>query len=109
MKHAPQPESRPESHRPRSLCRTIRRLDARLDDTLGRLSPVRAALWMLGLSLAFAGAMIGASWFVDDPDTSQGITQTLLAVWWIPFSVLAYGASRNPRRAAGCSRGEDVR
>lgn len=55
-------------------------------------APERAAL-LLTLSLVFAGAMMATSALLGDADSSQTATHLWIAVWWIPFSVIAAAQS----------------
>ena len=48
----------------------------------------RSAL-LIAVSLVFAGAMLFASYLMRASEHSQTVTYALIAVWWIPFSVLS--------------------
>ena len=44
---------------------------------------------ILIVSLLFAGVILLASYFLKDTDYGQTVTHLLIAVWWIPFSLLS--------------------
>jgi len=72
------------------LCGALRAIDTRISRASAALSPRRRSRLLIGVSLLFAGAMLGGSWFLEGED-SQTITYVLIAIWWIPFSVLSSG------------------
>lgn len=41
------------------------------------------------VSLIAAGAILAASVLLDGRETAQTITYIIIAIWWIPFTILA--------------------
>jgi len=63
------------------------------------LSPKSADRWIIGVSLFFAGSMILASWMMGGSEQESTGTMLLMAVWWVPYSMLtAVSGSRECRR-----------
>jgi|GEM_PF-3577669 len=56
-----------------------------LDDLLTDKARAR---WIIGVSLFFAGAMLVSSWLMRGMEMGQTGTYVLLAIWWVPYSVL---------------------
>ncbi len=46
------------------------------------------------ISIAFAAAMIGSSFIIDDKDTSQIVVFILIAIWLVPFTYLTKTKNR---------------
>lgn len=81
----------------------LRAADAKVEGFAGGLSPRRRSALLLGISLFFAGAMIATSWLLEG-EGSQKAVFLLIALWWIPFSVLTAGVEG--RRKARCGEGD---
>lgn len=74
-------------------------LNARRVGTL--LSPKQRAAWQIGLALLFAGLMLLFSWLRIGGEDQDTVRNVLIAIWWVPFSILA--AAEGTR---GCRRDE---
>ncbi|MFK7767871.1 MAG: hypothetical protein AB8B55_11670 [Mariniblastus sp.] len=55
--------------------------------------PTNNTSLIIGISLAFAAAMLLAAWLMGDSDQMSTVVMLLVALWWIPFSTLS--ARRN--------------
>lgn len=58
----------------------------------------KATIWMILVSLFFAGAIVVASYLLKDSFYADSVTYGLIAVWWIPFSILGVSSVRSRRR-----------
>ena len=56
------------------------------------MSPRKAGFLQIATSLAFAFAMLVASYLMGDSPHSQTVVLLLVAAWWIPFSYLLSAA-----------------
>lgn len=56
------------------------------------------AFALIIVSLIAAGAILAASAWLED--TSQTVTYIIIAVWWIPFSILTARSSRKSKDEA---------
>ena len=88
------------SQKPTSLvsraCSRFAALDHAIEGALkSRLTPAQASALLIGTSLFFAGAMIVTSWLLRGSEHAQTATYVLIAVWWIPFSLLTGAACRS--------------
>jgi len=92
-----QPDDRPRRSKLRRAWSALCALDNRIADSVGGMSPRQTAVWLLGVSVLFAGAMIAVSW-LQGPDDSQSLVYMLIAVWWVPFSLLSSAAGASGRR-----------
>ncbi len=50
------------------------------------MTPKRAAISIILVSLAFAMVMLLSSWLMADSEHRETVTFLLIAVWWIPYS-----------------------
>jgi len=62
------------------------------------LTPGKAAKLQLGLALSFAAAILAASYFLRDTDSSEMAVYSLIAIWWVPFSVLSQAEDARRKR-----------
>lgn len=82
------------------LCHALRALDNRVMEAMGTLGPRRTSALLLAISLLFAGAMLAVAWVLK-PESSQTLVYVLIAVWWIPFSLLSTAANASRRARCG--------
>jgi len=52
------------------------------------MNPKRAAFFNIVISIIFAVAIILSSHLLKDSEHSQTVLYLLIAMWWIPFSLL---------------------
>ena len=55
---------------------------------LGRLGGRRIAALQIALSLLFAGAIVLCSYLLGDSSYQDAVTYSLIAAWWVPFTLL---------------------
>ncbi len=65
----------------------------------GLLTPKQASALLLGVSMAFAAAMLTSSALLGDSRHAPTLVFGLIALWWVPFSVLSHVASGAHRRS----------
>lgn len=61
-----------------------------------------AGLLNVAISLIFAAAILAAAWWLPNEETRSMVTFVLIAIWFVPFSVLT-------AEGAGNSVGAEVR
>lgn len=103
MREARRPEGRsPVAHGRSKICRVARALDLGVGEAVTKaLSPRRASVLLIAISLLFAAAMIAAAWFLRGSEHAQTVVFLLIAVWWVPFSVLSSASTATRRRRCG--------
>ena len=62
------------------------------------LTPGKAAKLQLGLALLFAVAILAASYFLRDSGYAETVVYTLVALWWVPFTVLLQAEDARRKR-----------
>ena len=78
----------------RHVCSRLGELDRNLAQGIGRrITPRQRAFWLIGVSLLFAALMLASSWILRDSEHGQTLVFFLIAVWWVPYSLLATAIS----------------
>lgn len=66
-------------------------------ERISHMNEKKRARLLIGISIVFAITMMLSSSLIEDGDTSQVVVNILIALWWIPFSILAVGVRRKTR------------
>lgn len=67
---------------------------------MNSMSPKRGATLVVLVSLAFAAAILLASYLMGDSPNRETVVFLLIAVWWVPFTYLS--ARSVPRCRSRC-------
>ena len=54
----------------------------------------RTGFWLIVVSLVFAALMLLSAWAIPNHDTRTTVVYLLIAVWWVPYSLLIARSNR---------------
>ncbi len=69
------------------------------------LTPAQTSVWIIGVSLFFAGMMTLTSWLKIGFEEPQHWTYLWLAVWWVPYTLLCMVAANGTK---ACKQREEA-